>query len=169
MVLLPNGKEDEFMFDGSSPTLCHEGFSIMLSDSGCDLFGNNRFPDWCKCNACQLQVLDGKWDADDGAEAQDRRDDVTDGKPDPSKDEPDDVPDHAQPPRTDVVLIRQFLAADSFFSKGEECELSNDEASLAPRDPDAFAYWVQCRRATGCGAWHSVCVCSLPDRCSPCA
>ena len=105
----------------------------MLSGSSSDLFGDNRFPDWRKSNPCQFQVLDGKRDADDGAEAQDRRDDMTDGKPDTGKDEPDDVADHAKATRTDVVLVGQFLAADCFFTKGEERELSNDETSLTPR------------------------------------
>jgi len=108
----------------------------MLSGSGRDFLGDNRLPDWCKRNSRQFQVLDGKRDADDCAEAQEGGDNMADGKPDPSKDEPDYVPDHAQSARTDVVLIRQFFAANRFFSKGEECELSNDEASLAPRDAD---------------------------------
>ena len=72
----------------------------MLSGSSSHFLGNNRFPDGCESDSCQLQVLDGKRDADDGAEAQDRRDDMTDGKPDPGKDEPDDVADHAQSARS---------------------------------------------------------------------
>lgn len=134
--MLPLNGMDAFMLPRSTPPRCHIGFSIMLSGSSSHFLGNNRLPDWCKRNSRQLQVLDGKWNADDGAEAQDRRDDMTDGKPNAGKDKPDDVPDHAQSARTDVVLIRQFLAADSFLSKGEECELPYDETSLSPRDPD---------------------------------
>ena len=75
----------------------------MLSGGSRDLLGNNRLSNWCECNSCQLQVLDGKWDANDRAEAQDRRDDMTDGKPDASKDEPDAVADHAKANRATIA------------------------------------------------------------------
>ena len=86
----------------------------MLSGSSCDFLGNNGLPDWCKSDSCQFQVLDGKWDANDRAEAQDRRDDMTDGKPDASKDEPDAVADHAKANR--ATIASRFNAESQIHS-----------------------------------------------------
>jgi hypothetical protein len=75
-------------------------------------------------------VLNTERNADYFDEAYASCDDLADGQPDAGAQKLQDVSNHAQKIRSDVLSTTELVPADGLLSNRQECELPDDEARL---------------------------------------
>ena len=93
-------------------------------------------PDRCDRNTSKLQMRPGEGDANNRDCEQDRGCKMNKCQDPSGKDEPDDVSNKAQRPRTDIDLAGYHVSSHRSPSEGKEGIDANVEGRTRPRDAD---------------------------------
>lgn len=87
-------------------------------------------------DARELQMLDCKWDADDGDKTGNCRGQMANCQPQACEDKPDDIAQHAETTGTHILLMSEQFPANRLFAKWKERKLANNKTGPSPGDTD---------------------------------